>query len=99
MIGDDETLYLKSGVDFLRLSPCKNSFILDIYRATHRIAHYKRASNAIFESPKSFDLYQGWENTEDNNLTLCRPWGPMDPKMKFDLALLRTDSKHDFHVT
>ena len=32
-------------------------------------------------------------------LTLCLPWGPMDPKMKFDLTLLRTDSIHDFHVT
>ena len=32
------------------------------------------------------------------NLTLCLPWGPMDPKMKFDLTLLRTDGKHDFHV-
>ena len=34
----------------------------------------------------------------DNTLTLCLPWGPMDPKMKFNLALLRTDSKYDFHV-
>ena len=32
-------------------------------------------------------------------LTLCLPWGPMDPKMKFDLALLKTDNKQDFHVT
>ena len=32
-------------------------------------------------------------------LTLCLPWGPMDPKMKFDLSLLRTHSKHDLHIT
>ena len=33
------------------------------------------------------------------DFTLCLPWGPMDPKMKFDLTLLVADSKHDFHVT
>ena len=39
-----------------------------------------------------------WDISE-NLLTFCLPWGPMDPKMKFDPLLLRTESKHDFHVT
>ena len=33
------------------------------------------------------------------SLTLRLPWGAMHPKMKFDLALLRTDSKYDIQVT
>ena len=32
-------------------------------------------------------------------LTLCLPWGPMDPKIKFDHSLLRTHSEHDFDIT
>ena len=36
---------------------------------------------------------------ENVDLTLCLPWGPMDPKMKFDLSLLRTHSKHYLHIT
>ena len=61
IIGDDEALHLKSRVDFSRLPPCKDSLIPHIYRVNRRIALYKRASNAIFESPKPFDLCQGWE--------------------------------------
>ena len=68
LIGDNETLHLKSRVDLSRLPPCKNSLIPLIYRVNHRIANYQRASNAIFESPKPFDLCQSWEKTEDNNL-------------------------------
>ena len=65
---DDETLHLKSRLDLSRLPPGKDSLIPHIYRVNHSIAHYKRASNAIFESPEPFDLCQGWEKTEDNNL-------------------------------
>ena len=78
---------LKSRVDFSRLPPCKNSFILHIYRVNHRIAHYKRASNAIFESesPKPFDLCQGWEKTEDNNLKPIWSCGPILPSALIDV--------------
>ena len=76
IIGDDETLHLKSRVDLSRLPPCKNTFIPHIYRVNRRTAQYKRASDAIFESPKPFDLCQDWEKTEKNNLKpiwSCRP--------------------------
>ena len=68
MIGDDEALHLKSRVDLTRLPPCKDSLIPHIYRVNYRISLYKKASNAIFESPILFDLCQGWEKTEDKKL-------------------------------
>ena len=63
----------------------QNSFILHIYRVNHRIAHYKRASNAIFEIPKPFDLCQGWEKTEDNNLKSIWSCGPILPSALIDM--------------
>ena len=84
-IGDDETLNLKSRVDLSRLPSCKNSLIPHIYRVNHRIAHYKRASNAIFESPKPFNLCQGWEKSEDNNLKPIWSCGPILPSALIDV--------------
>ena len=85
IIGDDETLHLKSRVDLSRLPPCKNTFIPHIYRVNHRIAQYKRASDAIFESPKPFDLCQGWEKTEKNNLKPISSCGPILPSALIDV--------------
>ena len=85
MIGDDETLHLKSRVDLSHLPSCKNSLIRHIYLVNHRIAHYKRASNDILESPKPFDLCQDWEKTEDNNLKPIWSCGPILPSALIDV--------------
>ena len=74
---DDETLHLKSRVDLSHLPSCKNSLIPHIYSVNHRIAQYKRDSNAIFESPKPFDLCHSCEKTEDINLKPIWSCGPI----------------------
>ena len=76
---------MKSRVDISRFPSCKDSLIPHIYLVNHRIAHYKRASNAIFESPKPFDLCQGWEKTENDNIEPIWACGPILPSAFIDV--------------
>ena len=85
MIRDDETLHFKSRIDLSRLPTCKDSLVPHIYHVNHRIAHYKRASNAIFKSPKPFVLCQGWEKTEDNSFKPIWSCGPILPSALIDV--------------
>ena len=84
MIGDDETLHLKSRVNLSRLPPWK-AVSSRISTALIIALPIIRASNAIFESPKPFDLSQRWEKTEDKNLKPIWSCGPILPSVLIDL--------------
>ena len=54
MVGEDEKLSSKSKVDFSRLPPCQAALQPYIERVNHRAVLYKRASEAIVETPKPY---------------------------------------------
>ncbi len=85
MVGEDEQLTNKSKVDLSRLPPCQDNLVPHIFRVNHRLAHYKRADQAIFECPKPYDPKQGWEKTEDGILEPVWSTGPILPSSLIDL--------------
>ncbi|KAK5933242.1 hypothetical protein CgunFtcFv8_004885 [Champsocephalus gunnari] len=81
MVGADKVLDSKSTVDLERLPPPKVCLIPHVQRANYRVAFYKRADEAIIESPKAHDPGMGREETGDEEvvdpsslLLLLRYW-------------------------
>ena len=85
MAGEDVKLTTKSKVDLSRLPPCRDNLVPHIWRVNHRLAHYKRADQAIFEHPKPHDAEQGWEKTEIGVLEPVWSCGPILPPSLIDL--------------
>ncbi|XP_063959228.1 uncharacterized protein LOC135154916 [Lytechinus pictus] len=85
MVGDDERLTSKSKVDLSRLPPCRDNLVPHINRVNHRLAHYKRAEEMIFYSPKPYDPGQGWEKTKEGILQPIWSCGPILPPSLIDL--------------
>ena len=86
IVGEGSQLSSKSRVDFSRLSPCRSSLELHIYRVNHRVAIFKRAYKPIIEIPSTTDEKQGWVI---NGLGRNQPlWtiGSVLPQSLIDLA-------------
>ena len=85
MVGENVTLSRKSKVDLSRIPPCQDSLVPHIQRVNHRVAGYKRAHQAIIESPKPYDDGQGWVKTDQEGLHAIWSKGPILPKSLVDL--------------
>ena len=85
MVGEDQELTQKSRVDLSRLPPCRDNLVPHIYRVNHRLAHYKRADNAIFCIPNRYDPGQGWKKTDERILEPVWSCGPILPPSFIDL--------------
>ena len=64
MVGEDQSLKLKSAVDLSKLPPCFGNLLSHIHRTNYRLAMYKRANQPIVEAPVPFDEKQGWIKTK-----------------------------------
>ena len=64
----------------------------------HRLAHYKRAGEAIFRSPKPYDSNQGWEKTEEGTVEPKWSSGPILPPTLIDLLQQTVDKENDEEV-
>lgn len=95
MVGEDQTLSLKSKVDMVRLPPCQDSLIPHIQRVNHRVACYKRAAEPIYERPRPYDEGQGWLKTEEGMVEPVWSIGPILPPSLLDL--LDSDGTEDDH--
>ena len=58
LVGEDQSLNLKSAVDLSKLPPCFDNLLPHIHRTNYRLAMYKRADQPIVEAPKPFDEKQ-----------------------------------------
>ena len=85
MVGENDKLTKQSKVDLSRIPPCQNSLIPHIQRVNHRVAGYKRAHQAIVESPTPFADGQGWERSDQDGLQPIWSKGPVLPTTLVDL--------------
>lgn len=85
MVGEDETLTVKSKVDLTRLPPCLSALKPHIQRVNHRTALYKRAHQSIVEKPKPYDEGQGWLRTAEGILEPLWSYGVVLPNTLVDL--------------
>ena len=85
IVGDNETLSLKSKVDFSRIPPCLNSLLPHLQRVNHRVACYKRAHEPIVERPKPYDREQGWARNVNGTIEPVWSSGPILPTSLVDL--------------
>lgn len=93
MVGADKVLDSKSKVDLERLPPPKVSLIPHVQRANYRVAFYKRADEAILESPKPYDPGMGWEKTgEEEVLEPVWTIGPILPPSLVEVLAQRAES-------
>ncbi len=94
MVGADKVLDSKSKVDLECLPPPKVCLIPHVQRANYRVACYKRADEAIIESPKPYDPGMGWEKTGVEEL-LEPVWtiGPFLPPSLVEVLAQRAESE------
>ena len=57
---------MRSRVDLVHLSPCRDSLIPHIQRANHRRAHLKLAAYPIVETPQPHEEGQGWVKSNES---------------------------------
>ncbi|CAM4525089.1 unnamed protein product [Leuciscus chuanchicus] len=94
MVGADKVLDSKSKVDLERLPPPKVCLIPHVQRANYRVACYKRAYEAIIESPKPYDPGMGWEKTgEEEVLEPVWTIGPVLPPSLVEVLAQRAESE------
>lgn len=94
MVGADKVLDSKSKVDLERLPPPKVCLIPHVQRANYRVACYKRADEAIIESPKPYDPGMGWEKTgEEEVLEPVWTVGPILPPSLVEVLAQRAESE------
>ena len=98
MVGEDDKLNAKSKVDLTRLPPCRANLMPHVQRVNHRLAHYKRATNPIFDSPCPFDPNQGWEKNENGLLEPIWSNGPLLPQSLIDLLYLTSEEAESDHT-
>lgn len=79
MAGEDARMTTKAKIDLSRLPPCRANLTPHIQRVNHRLAHYKRANQVTFWSPKPYDPEQGWEG-------LLEPTWSNGPVLPFSLV-------------
>uniref|UniRef100_UPI00358EA075 uncharacterized protein isoform X2 n=1 Tax=Myxine glutinosa TaxID=7769 RepID=UPI00358EA075 len=92
MVGADKVLDSKSKVDLERLPPPKVCLIPHVQRANYRVAFYKRADEAIIESPKPCDPGMGWEKTgEEEVLEPIWTIGPILPPSLVEVLAQRAE--------
>ncbi len=94
MVGADKVLDSKSKVDLERLPPPKVCLIPHVQRANYRVACYKRADEAMIETPKPYDPGMGWEKTGVEEL-LEPVWtiGPFLPPSLVEVLAQRAESE------
>ena len=95
MVGEDETLSMKSKVDLARLPPCQDSLVPHVQRVNHRLACYRRASLPIFERPKPHENNQGWLKTDKGALEPVWSNGPILPLLLVDILAVDNDNESD----
>lgn len=94
MVGADKVLDSKSKVDLERLPPPKVCLIPHVQRVNYRVACYKRADEAIIESPKPYDPGMGWEKTgEEEVLEPIWTIGPILPPSLVEVLAQRAVSE------
>lgn len=95
MVGEDARLTAKSKVDLSRLPPCRDNLVPHIQRVNHRLACYKRASQATFWRPKPHDLGQGWEKNDSGSLEPIWSSSPVLPPSLVDLIEPSSEEESD----
>ena len=71
MVGENQSLTIKSKVDLSRIPPCKDSLLPHIQRVNYRVACYKKADEPLFWKPKPYDAGQGWQKNRPGNAGTC----------------------------
>ena len=95
MVGEDQSLNLKSAVDLSKLPPCFDNLLPHIYRTNYRLAIYKRADQPIVEAPKPFDEKQGWIKNEEGLLEPIWSTGPIIPNNLVDVVANNSDAEEE----
>ena len=85
MVGQNNTLTVKSRIDLARLPPCNSALIPHIQRVNHRAALYKRAQERNIQAPNPSNAGQGWDEVDNGALEPLWTLGPVLPTSLIDL--------------